>query len=116
MEPPSLTSFQEVLLYRTGKYPSIERITSSRSGSFSKMSWGSCLTAPITRVLMAACWQLGSTPEGVFAREVQGRTLYVNTTTAEKQVSIAGKKQGLLSGEKYNETLRLPPYGVDLLE
>jgi beta-galactosidase len=27
------------------------------------------------------------TPEGVYAREVQGRVLYVNTTGAEKRLS-----------------------------
>ncbi len=35
LESPPLVGFQGVLLYRTGKNPSIERISSSRSGSFS---------------------------------------------------------------------------------
>ncbi|MTV36528.1 beta-galactosidase [Duganella radicis] len=44
------------------------------------------------------------TPEGVYAREVQGRTLYVNTTTKPQQVTQAGK------------TVSLEPYGVELLQ
>jgi beta-galactosidase len=56
------------------------------------------------------------TPEGVFAREVDGKTLYVNTTAIDKQVDINGKKKGFLTGENVDGTLRLAPYGVELLQ
>lgn len=56
------------------------------------------------------------TPEGVFAREVEGRTLYVNTTTAEKDISINGKRKGILSGQVVEGKLHLAPYGVELLQ
>jgi beta-galactosidase len=56
-----------------------------------------------------------ATPDGVYAREVDGRTLYVNTTVDEKAVSIAGTRQGLLSGKKWAGSLKLAPLGVDLL-
>ena len=56
------------------------------------------------------------TPEGVFAREVGDRTLYVNTTTSNKQIEIAGKKKGFLSGESIEGSLRLAPYGVELVQ
>jgi len=57
-----------------------------------------------------------ATPDGVYARVVGGRTLYVNTTGEAKEVGIAGRKQGLLSGKSWSDVLRLEPLGVDLLE
>lgn len=57
-----------------------------------------------------------NTPTGVFARVVDNRTLYVNTTTETKEIRLSGKKKGLLSGEKFKNILQLRPYGVDLVE
>ena len=56
------------------------------------------------------------TPMGVYARVVEGRTLYVNTTDKDETVSISGTKHGIISGETYQHTIRLKPYGVDLVE
>jgi beta-galactosidase len=56
------------------------------------------------------------TPAGVYARVVEGRTLYVNTTAVEKTVVIKGKKHGVLSNQTYGTVLRLKPHDVDLLE
>lgn len=56
------------------------------------------------------------TPDGVYARTVQGRTLYVNTTGEAKDVAIAGAMNGVLSGQHWSGTLHLAPLGVDLLE
>ena len=56
------------------------------------------------------------TPDGVYARTVQGRTLYVNTTGAAQDVAIDGAMTGVLSGRRWSGTLRLEPMGVDLLE
>jgi beta-galactosidase len=55
------------------------------------------------------------TPEGVYAREVDGRTLYVNTTTAPQNVKIDGAATGVLGGQTWNGTLRLEPFGAELL-
>ena len=55
-------------------------------------------------------------PSGVYARIVDGRTLYVNTTTEPKSVPIKGKRLGVLSGKLYARSLRLAPYGVELLQ
>jgi beta-galactosidase len=55
------------------------------------------------------------TPDGVYARTVEGRTLYVNTTGDVKEVAIDGAMQGVLSGKRWTGTLRLEPLGVDLL-
>jgi hypothetical protein len=38
-----------------------------------------------------------TTPDGVFARVVDGRTLFVNTRGEEKRVPIDGAKKGLIS-------------------
>jgi beta-galactosidase len=56
------------------------------------------------------------TPEGVAARVVNGRTLYINTTGDAKDVAIDGTMSGVLSGKRWTGTLRLEPRGVELLE
>jgi len=56
------------------------------------------------------------TPEGVYARVVNGRTLYVNTTGESKEVPIDGAMKGVLTGKDWSGVLRLAPLGVDLLE
>lgn len=56
------------------------------------------------------------TPEGVYARVVDGRVLYVNTTGDAKDVAIDGAMKGVLSGKRCDGTLRLEPLGVELLE
>nr|WP_254504360.1 beta-galactosidase [Duganella vulcania] len=55
------------------------------------------------------------TPDGVYARTVEGRTLYVNTTGEAKDVAIDGAMTGVLGGKQWSGTLRLEPLGVELL-
>lgn len=55
------------------------------------------------------------TPEGVFARKVDGRTFYVNTTGETKIVPIEGEKHGLLSKRDFHGQLVLPALDADLL-
>ena len=74
--------------------------------------------APLVRSLYA---DLGiergpETPPGVYARVVEGRTLYVNTTGEEKIVTVKGTKHGVISGKSYDGVIRLEPYGADLFE
>ncbi len=57
-----------------------------------------------------------STPAGVRARVVDGRTLYVNTTEKPVEIELAGSKEGLISGRRYEGVLRLEPYDADLLK
>jgi beta-galactosidase len=56
------------------------------------------------------------TPSGVFARVVDGRTLYVNTTDEEKSIPISGSKKGIVSNRDYDGTITLAPMGADLVE
>ena len=56
------------------------------------------------------------TPDGVYARVVDGRTLYVNTNRQPAEVAIDGKKQGLLSGKQWNGKLLLGANGVEIAE
>jgi|GEM_PF-6437746 len=58
------------------------------------------------------------TPSGVYARVVEGRTLYVNTTGEEKAIPIRirSRKRGIISGTSYDGAIRLKPYDVDLVE
>jgi beta-galactosidase len=56
------------------------------------------------------------TPFGVYARVVEGRTLYVNSTGEEKTVAISGKRHGVVSGTSYTSVIRLKPYEADLVE
>ncbi len=56
------------------------------------------------------------TPEGVYARIVDGRTLFVNTTGEDKRVPIDGVKKGLISKRVFQKTLILGPMEADLIE
>ena len=56
------------------------------------------------------------TPEGVYARVVNGRTLYVNTTGEEKDVAVGMKAHGVLSHQSFDGEMKLGPYQADLVE
>ena len=56
------------------------------------------------------------TPEGVFARVVDGRTLYVNTTGEAKRIPIQGVKKGIISNREFDETVVLGPMEADLIQ
>lgn len=72
-------------------------------------------------VLEYLCNQAGvqrgpQTPEGVYARVVDGRTLYVNTTEQEKRVMIDGRKHGIITNRDYNGVVSLGARQADLVE
>ena len=56
------------------------------------------------------------TPDGVYARVVDGRTLYVNTTGEEKRIPMAGQGRGVISNRSYDGSLVLEPLEADLVE
>jgi beta-galactosidase len=56
------------------------------------------------------------TPEGVYARAVEGGVLYVNTTGEAKDVTIDGTMSGVLGDKRWTGTLRLEPLDAELLE
>jgi beta-galactosidase len=56
------------------------------------------------------------TPEGVYARVVDGRTLYVNTTQGEQRIPISGKRRGIISNRNYDGVVILGPQEADLIE
>ncbi len=55
------------------------------------------------------------TPDGVYARVVEGRTLYVNTTDEEKRIPILGRRRGIISDRVYDGTINLGPQEADLI-
>jgi beta-galactosidase len=55
-------------------------------------------------------------PDGVYARIVEGRTLYVNSTTARQKVNVPGSWRESLNGKLVHDTLELEPYEAELLE
>jgi beta-galactosidase len=57
-----------------------------------------------------------ATPAGVSARVVEGRTLYVNTSDRAVDISITDKKEGVITGRRYDGVLHPDPYEVDLLQ
>ena len=78
-------------------------------------------SSSIGPVLEYLCKQAGiqpgpKTPDGVYARVVDGRTLYVNTTGEEKTIAILGSKRGIISGRLYQGTITLPPQESDLVQ
>jgi len=56
------------------------------------------------------------TPAGVYARVVDGRTLYVNSTGETKTAAIEGDKHGIITNKHYKDSLTLAPYQVELLQ
>jgi beta-galactosidase len=81
------------------------------------VSSASAVGPVLKRLCNSAGIQTGpETPEGVYARVVDGRTLYVNTTGQEQRISIAGKKKGILSNRNYDGTVILGPQEADLVE
>ncbi len=57
-----------------------------------------------------------ATPEGVYARIIDGRTFYVNTNYSDVTIPITGSRKGILSGKTFAGTLTLPARGADLVE
>ncbi|HEX7645028.1 MAG TPA: beta-galactosidase [Burkholderiaceae bacterium] len=76
------------------------------------------LMTPLYRQLYASLGIVPGpkTPDGVYARVVDGRTLYVNTTGEARDVQIDGAMNGVLGGKHWSGVLRLEPLGVELLE
>lgn len=56
------------------------------------------------------------TPEGVYARFVDGRILYVNTTNKEKRIPVSGKRQGIIRHHVYEGSVILAPLEADLIQ
>lgn len=57
-----------------------------------------------------------ATPEGVSARTVEGRTLYVNSKSEPVTVTVDGTKSGVFTHKKYAGKIELPAYGVELVQ
>jgi beta-galactosidase len=55
-------------------------------------------------------------PEGVYARRVEGRTLYVNTTDEEKKIPITESKKGIITHRTYEGNVILGPQEADLIQ
>ena len=71
----------------------------------------------LERVLQLAGIQAGpSTPEGVYARVVEGRTLYVNTTGERKTVALEGSRRGILTNHFYEGSVVLGSFEADLVQ
>jgi beta-galactosidase len=122
--------FYEVLEPRTAKAIATFTNTPEKSPAITVNQYGKgraiyvavpaqmSVLAPLVRGLYS---QLGiekgpETPSGVYARLVEGKTLYVNTTGEEKSISIHGSKRGLISGSTYQDVIRLKAYDTDLVE
>ncbi len=56
------------------------------------------------------------TPEGVYARVVDGRTLFVNTTSHEQQIPISTVKKGFISNGVFEKAVILGPMEADLVQ
>jgi beta-galactosidase len=55
------------------------------------------------------------TPEGVYSRVVDGRTLYVNTSQQTVSFSVNGARKGIVSNRTYDGTVSLGPQEADLI-
>jgi beta-galactosidase len=96
-------------------------ITENRYGKGRAIYVATAAQRPVMQALYRSLYgELGikpgpATPEGVYAREVDGRTLYVNTTTQPQDVKFDGTATGVLGGRAWDGTLRLEPFGAELL-
>jgi beta-galactosidase len=52
----------------------------------------------------------------VYARVVDGRTLYVNTTQEEKRIPIAGTRKEMITNREYEGAVILGPQQADLIQ
>ncbi len=57
-----------------------------------------------------------ATPEGVYARVINGRTFYVNSNWNEVRIPIDGTKKGLLSNKAFTGELVIGAKDADLVE
>lgn len=97
-----------ITMNRFGKGKALYLATESNS---------SVIGPALERVLQLAGMQPGpSTPDGVYARVVEGRTLYVNTTGEQKKVAIVGSKRGILTNRAYEGSVVLAPLEADLVQ
>ena len=97
-----------ITMNRFGKGKALYLATESNS---------SVIGPALERVLQLAGMQPGpSTPDGVYARVVEGRTLYVNTTGEQKKVAIVGSKRCILTNRVYEGTVLLAPLEADLVQ
>jgi beta-galactosidase len=77
----------------------------------------SAITPLMSYLYVVAGIQPGpKTPDGVYARIVDGRTLYVNTTSEEKRIPISSVKKDILSNRTYDGAIVLGPQEADLIQ
>lgn len=56
------------------------------------------------------------TPAGVYARVVNGRTLYVNTTERDQEILAEGTRKGIITGRVYKGEIVLGAWQSDLVQ
>ena len=54
--------------------------------------------------------------EGVYARVVEGRTLYVNTTCRQTRIPIVGQKKGIITDRLYDGAVILESQEAGLIQ
>ncbi|MFP5235363.1 MAG: beta-galactosidase [Acidobacteriota bacterium] len=100
--PPALT------MNRFGKGEALYLATESNA---------SAMAAVESKVLEMAGVPKGPvTPDGVFARVVDGRTLFVNTTGEQRSIPIVGSRRGIVTNRVYNGSVVLGPLEADLIQ
>lgn len=97
-----------VTINRFGKGQAVYLATESKAQAI-----GPVLKSLIARVGIQTGPQ---TPKGVYARVVNGRTFYVNTTQEKQEIPISGTKKGIVTQRVYQGEVTLGPWESELVQ
>ena len=115
-------STAKVLAQFTGKEKNVPALTINKFGKgnalyLATVSDASAMGPVLDYLYAIAGVQRGpQTPDGVYARVVEGRTLYVNSTEEEKRFPVSGTKEGVITHRRYEGEVVLGPREADLIQ
>ncbi len=115
-------STAKVLARFNGEEAHTPALTINRFGKGNALYLATVSEASVMKPVLDSLYSLAGvqrglqTPDGVYARVVDGRTLYVNSTDEEKRIAIHGTRQGEITHRRYEGEVVLGPREADLVQ